>query len=69
MNQPRGTARIAAIAVAIGVLLALVSPTATLRADDPGCKCNDDGYGQYKCNAEQTACIPGGQVCDLQCRE
>lgn len=67
MQQERGMLRVVLAAALIGSLTALAVPASPLRAVSEACKCDDDGYGRYKCNAEQTQCIAGGQMCSLVC--
>ncbi len=51
-----------------GAMLAIVVPPKAASAlDDEGCKCDDDGVGQYQCNSPQTACVAGTQTCNLKC--
>ena len=47
-----------------GMLLGWIAPAKALSA---GCKCDDDGSGNYKCNAAQTKCEAGTEICDLMC--
>ncbi len=66
MRSFKTTGRIFLAALLVGSGAAVVVPSPPLWADG-GCKCDDDGFGQYKCNSAQTACIAGGQICNLTC--
>lgn len=65
MQIIRMTIGIALRGALLGGLLAVMVPEKPLSAG--ACVCDDDGIGSYKCNGTQTACIPGGDVCNLRC--
>ncbi len=51
-----------------GALAALAAPVARATADD-GCKCDDfvSLGATYQCNAAQTKCIAGSELCFIDC--
>ena len=68
MSPTRLFGRAMLAGVLLGALLAASAPPkAAIAREDGGCKCDDGGTGSYKCNAAQTACLAGGEVCALFC--
>ena len=68
MSTSRWILKISLAGALTGALLAMTAPPSSASArGEEGCKCDDDGSGNYSCNAAQTACIAGNQVCDVKC--
>lgn len=70
MQSSRKIFRFVLAAMIAGVTTAVALPAGTLgAASEENCSCNDDGYGQYKCSADQQSCKGGGEICNLTCRD